>query len=445
MTVEPTGASHEVPLDDLFFSTTDARGVIDEANEVFTRNARYPRERLIGAPHNVIRHPDMPGGLFRLMWDQLGLGEPVTAYVLNLAGDGSAYWAFATVVPIGDRFLSVRSSPRNLAARDLVHGLYAEVRAAERRARDEDGSSAVQAAEHGRDLLAAAMTENGFASYADLQLDLVPQEVAARDAAGPTRPRPKDVTKPLRPLVTHALAAQDMLAGFADALTQSLARADDLARDLRRLRQPLATVADSPLSAEVVAQAAGLLRARAGDLADRLVEVIHTRKRLRFTTAIARLQAEAVTRYVVAVGAGAEDPRISERALASLTEALLTILEADLDADAEATGPFADRVAALADSLTTLAGTVAAMTPPGTSPPATNTPAVDAPEGLLPAEPEDQAHERRVLAAAGEGLTDLAERCRRGATALRDSTAALDREALSGELAEVVAGAAVVG
>lgn len=67
----PSGARHQVGPEELFFSTTDRRGVIQEANSVFVRMSRYPREALVGAPHNIIRHPRMPGGAFKLMWDTL--------------------------------------------------------------------------------------------------------------------------------------------------------------------------------------------------------------------------------------------------------------------------------------------------------------------------------------------------------------------------------------
>ena len=64
-----TGATHEVGVDQLFFSTTDARGVIRHSNNVFIELSRYRRDELSGAPHNIIRHPEMPGGAFKAMWD----------------------------------------------------------------------------------------------------------------------------------------------------------------------------------------------------------------------------------------------------------------------------------------------------------------------------------------------------------------------------------------
>ena len=97
--VEATGATHEVKAEELFFSVTDDRGVITEANKVFVDLSRYELGDLIGAPHNVIRHPNMPGGAFHAMWNALKSGLPFGCYVQNLAQDGSRYDVYATVSP----------------------------------------------------------------------------------------------------------------------------------------------------------------------------------------------------------------------------------------------------------------------------------------------------------------------------------------------------------
>ena len=67
--------------DDIFFSTTDAKGVIQRSNRTFDTLSRYTRERLMRSPHNIIRHLDMPAGVFKLMWDDLQAGLPACAYV----------------------------------------------------------------------------------------------------------------------------------------------------------------------------------------------------------------------------------------------------------------------------------------------------------------------------------------------------------------------------
>src|SRR5664279_2239091 len=90
--VVPTGEEGLIGQDELFFSTTDRRGVIRAGNSVFVRVSHYSLEELIGSPHSLVRHPDMPAGAYRLMWDRLLAGRPMGAYVKNLAKDGSHYW-----------------------------------------------------------------------------------------------------------------------------------------------------------------------------------------------------------------------------------------------------------------------------------------------------------------------------------------------------------------
>ena len=97
-----TGATHEVGVDQLFFSTTDARGVIRHSNNVFIELSRYRRDELSGAPHNIVRHPEMPSGAFKTIWDTLKTDSPFAAYVHNLAADGSEYDVFVTVTPLSD-------------------------------------------------------------------------------------------------------------------------------------------------------------------------------------------------------------------------------------------------------------------------------------------------------------------------------------------------------
>lgn len=70
-------AQGEAPfgLHEVFISRTDERGVIKAANYVFKRVTHYEWEELLGAPHKIIRHPDMPKGVFQLFWDTLKRGE----------------------------------------------------------------------------------------------------------------------------------------------------------------------------------------------------------------------------------------------------------------------------------------------------------------------------------------------------------------------------------
>ena len=95
-----TGATREVSVDQMLFSTTDERGVIGFSNGAFVELSEYGREQLVGAPHSVVRHPDMPGGAFRTMWDTLKAGRPFAAYMRNLAADGAEYDVLAALPPL---------------------------------------------------------------------------------------------------------------------------------------------------------------------------------------------------------------------------------------------------------------------------------------------------------------------------------------------------------
>ena len=82
------GNERRFGAEDLFFSTTDTKGVIRRTNRVFDSLSRYSSEELVGSPHNIIRHDDMPAGAFKLMWDELEQGRSSCVYVLNRAQDG---------------------------------------------------------------------------------------------------------------------------------------------------------------------------------------------------------------------------------------------------------------------------------------------------------------------------------------------------------------------
>ncbi len=98
-------------FDELFFSRTDLKGVILFGNSVFQRVSQYSWTDIIGRPHNIIRHPDMPKGVFYLFWQTLKSGNPIGAYVKNRSKDGKYYWVFALASGIGDGYLSVRLKP----------------------------------------------------------------------------------------------------------------------------------------------------------------------------------------------------------------------------------------------------------------------------------------------------------------------------------------------
>jgi len=86
--------SQEIKLDPkkYILSKTDTKGIIEYGNEYFVEISGYSEEELIGKPHNIIRHPDMPKIVFKLLWQRIKNREDITAVVKNLAKDGRYYW-----------------------------------------------------------------------------------------------------------------------------------------------------------------------------------------------------------------------------------------------------------------------------------------------------------------------------------------------------------------
>ncbi len=91
----------ETPMPDgrLIVSRTDPQGLITHVNQSFIEMAGYPEEELIGAPHYILRHPDMPAAAFKMLWDTLKENKKWHGYVKNLRKDGGYYWVYATVIP----------------------------------------------------------------------------------------------------------------------------------------------------------------------------------------------------------------------------------------------------------------------------------------------------------------------------------------------------------
>lgn len=91
----------ETPYPDgkLIVSTTDKSGCITHVNKAFVEMSGYSEDELIGSPHSILRHPDMPAVAFKDLWDTVNRGEHWQGYVKNLRKDGGYYWVKATVIP----------------------------------------------------------------------------------------------------------------------------------------------------------------------------------------------------------------------------------------------------------------------------------------------------------------------------------------------------------
>ncbi|OCL81964.1 PAS domain-containing protein [Arcobacter porcinus] len=93
--------SKEIKLDDYAFlvSETDEKGKILFANDDFCEVSGFTIDELIGSPHNIVRHKDMPKAAFKSLWGTVKKGEIWTGYVKNATKDGDFYWVFATIFP----------------------------------------------------------------------------------------------------------------------------------------------------------------------------------------------------------------------------------------------------------------------------------------------------------------------------------------------------------
>jgi PAS domain S-box-containing protein len=167
-------------LHELFFSTTDSRGVIRHGNEVFARVSGMSLEELMGSPHSIIRHPDMPRAVFRLFWDMLRSGKTIAAYVKNLAADGRYYWVLAVAMPIDDGYLSVRMKPSSDLL-PVVQRLYNQMLAVERNIEVEP-KKRVAAMEASTELLHKQLLQHGFATYEEFMLHALATELSSRHA-----------------------------------------------------------------------------------------------------------------------------------------------------------------------------------------------------------------------------------------------------------------------
>ncbi|DAB38822.1 MAG: PAS sensor protein [Sulfuricurvum sp. GWF2_44_89] len=122
---------------DIIVSKTDTQGKVTYGNELFLQLAGYQEHEIIGAPHNIVRHPDMPKLIFKHLWETIRSGREVNAYVINQAKNGDYYWVYANVTPSLDKngrvagYYSVRRKPSQKALAQ-VKPLYQRLVNAER-------------------------------------------------------------------------------------------------------------------------------------------------------------------------------------------------------------------------------------------------------------------------------------------------------------------------
>ena len=127
-----SGREYPFPTGQTLVSTTDTKGRILYCNPIFVEVSGFQTEDLLGQPHNLIRHPDMPEEAFRDMWDTIASGKPWSAPVKNRRKDGDHYWVMANATPLMENGVPVGyMSVRTEATREQIQAaeaLYATMR-----------------------------------------------------------------------------------------------------------------------------------------------------------------------------------------------------------------------------------------------------------------------------------------------------------------------------
>ncbi len=126
MAANKTVTGVEIEWSGTIVSETDLLGNITMANDVFVNVSGYTEAELMGAPHSILRHPDMPRCVFKLLWDTLKAGKPISAYVINRTKNGDGYWvlATATVKADGSGYRSERVVPKKSVVEEVIKPLY---------------------------------------------------------------------------------------------------------------------------------------------------------------------------------------------------------------------------------------------------------------------------------------------------------------------------------
>ena len=133
--------------DDFIVSKADLKGRITYSNKVFAEYSGFTESEFMGKQHNIVRHPDMPRCVFKLLWQHIESGQEIFAYVKNLCKDGSFYWVLANVTPSRDDqgrvvgYYSVRRKP-NPKALSVIIPLYKQLLQTEQNAGSRDAIEA---------------------------------------------------------------------------------------------------------------------------------------------------------------------------------------------------------------------------------------------------------------------------------------------------------------
>ncbi|MCG8493180.1 MAG: PAS domain S-box protein [Sneathiellales bacterium] len=147
--------------DELIVSKTDLKGRITYANHTFLEIAGYTEDEVLGQPHNLIRHENMPRGVFELFWSTISEGDEIFAYVVNSTKNGDHYWVIAHVTPSYENgqiagYHSTRRVPDPKIISTVIEPLYDELNSIEGRT-----SNRKEGIQNSVERLSAILAENG--------------------------------------------------------------------------------------------------------------------------------------------------------------------------------------------------------------------------------------------------------------------------------------------
>ncbi|WP_040477208.1 MULTISPECIES: PAS domain-containing protein [Rhodospirillales] len=171
----PSGRERTFAHDELIVSKTDPKGRLTYVNDVFLTVSGYAEAEVMGKPHSVIRHPEMPRCVFKLLWDTIVDGREIFAYVNNMAKNGDNYWVFAHVTPNLDaagQIIGYHSNRRvpEKAALETIKPLYRSLLEEERRHPDSKVGL-----ERSWKMLNDAVATAGFDSYDRFIFTITPE------------------------------------------------------------------------------------------------------------------------------------------------------------------------------------------------------------------------------------------------------------------------------
>ena len=146
--IRPLDVERQLAADSFIVSKADPKGRFTYANKTFMAISGYAEAELIGVQHNLVRHPDMPRVVYRMLWESIQNGREFFGVIKNLCKDGAYYWVFANITPDWGRdrrsiqgYLSVRRRP-GVRAVATVTPLYRQLLEVERRAGAKDAIEA---------------------------------------------------------------------------------------------------------------------------------------------------------------------------------------------------------------------------------------------------------------------------------------------------------------